>query len=187
MTTRTAKASGKAARTAKGRMNLPAWVVVTAIVAVIGIVFAYDRWRFAQLPGENHPSQGNAHIATPATQHPPYSTVPPTSGWHTGALVPWGETATVYPDQILVHNLEDGGVLVLYNPSRVTNQERAAVREFLQGLPRGLDHIVFGPYPTMDSAWALVAWTRLANMETFDFDPARRFIAAYRFKDHHLR
>ena len=184
---RNAKAARRAARGAQTRRGLPAWVVVTAILAVIGIVFAFDQWRLAQLPGDHYPSQGNIHIPSPSTPHPPYSSRPATSGWHLSALAPWGETANVYPDQLLVHNLEDGGVLVAYDPARVANPERARAREFLQALPRGLDHIVFGPYPALESPWALVAWTRLARMDEFDSALAGRFIDAYRFKDNHPR
>jgi len=48
--------------------------------------------------------------------HPPYNSVPPTSGWHVEVPADWGIYQEPLPDEILVHNLEHGGIVIHYRP-----------------------------------------------------------------------
>src|SRR5262249_59233582 len=66
-------------------------------------------------PGVSFPHQGNRHVMTLKETIPPYNSTPPTSGPHLPYIASWGIYTEPIPDQLQVHNLEDGGVLVQYN------------------------------------------------------------------------
>ena len=152
----------------------------TVVVAVIVGYFAYRAQ--ADLPGQKFPSQGNLHVPTETTPHEPYNSTPPTSGPHLPYVAPWGVHTKPIANELQVHNLEDGGVMVQYNcdcPELV---------EQLAGVVRRYDRfVVLAPYPTMKSRIALTAWTRLETLDDFDADRIERFIKAYRGIDHHPR
>ena len=73
--------------------------------------------------GQRYPDQGgNIHIDQ-GESHPPYNSTPATSGWHYSApgLAPakWGIHSDVLPDEVLVHNLEHGGVAFAGLPAAI--------------------------------------------------------------------
>jgi hypothetical protein len=111
-----------------------------------------------------------------------YNTSPPTSGPHLGSLARWGVHEVPIPNELQVHNLEDGGVMVQYNcpdgcPDLVTQLE-GVVDQYHDG-------IILAPYPGMDSRIALTAWQRIDQFEEFDAERISRFIRAHRGDDHH--
>ena len=66
-------------------------------------------------PGETLPEQPYSPHVEPGQEHLPYNSVPATSGWHYPFWASWGVHGNVIPDEVLVHNLEHGGVGVHYN------------------------------------------------------------------------
>lgn len=126
------------------------------------------------------PSQGNQHIEGPGAFHLPYNSRPPTSGPHTPYLAAWGVHTEPIPDEVQVHNLEDGGVLVQYScdcPEIVSELERL-VGEYDE-------QVILAPYPAMPHRIALTAWGRMAVLDTVDEGTIRDFIETYRGVDHH--
>ena len=80
-----------------------------------------------------------------------------------------------------MHNLEDGGVIINYRP----DLDKASVSR-LEGIARSYDSdIVMAPYPGLSDPVVLTAWTRIDRMGTVEDARIRRFIDAYRGKDHH--
>ena len=68
-------------------------------------------------PGERFPDQGRDHVRSGGGSTA-YNSVPATSGWHYGhpfAPADWGVDEEVLADEVLVHNLEHGGIGVHYN------------------------------------------------------------------------
>jgi len=63
--------------------------------------------------GERIDDQGRDHIAL-GSAHPAYNSNPPTSGWHTPQVANWGSFRTELPDELVLHNLEHGGVWISY-------------------------------------------------------------------------
>ena len=131
------------------------------------------------IPGERYPSQGNAHI--PLDQaHPPYNSTPATSGWHYAvplAPVPWGLYENPLPDEVLLHNLEHGGIGVHYDcpegcPDLVDDIVAAILSQ-----PR--TKILVSPYPAMPTRIALTAWNYLDAFDVFDEDRIVAFIEAH--------
>jgi hypothetical protein len=178
-----AKQQGKgkgARRGARGQLTLGASITGVVVVAALVGWFAYRA--AADLPGERLPDQGNLHIQTAADPHVPYNSEPPTSGPHLPYIAPWGVHTRPIPNELQVHNLEDGGVMVQYS---CTCPELV---EQLRGIVSRYDRfVVLAPYPAMKSRIALTAWTRLDRLEEFDEKRIVRFIDSYRGVDHHKR
>ncbi len=133
-------------------------------------------------PGRAIPEQGNVHLQSPGSPHPPYTSIPPTSGPHVPWLARWGMHRIPIPWEVQVHNLEDGGVIVHYRcdtpcPETVTTLERLVAEYPTQ--------VIAAPEPKLSSNFALTAWGRLATLEELDEPLVRRFIDAYRGLDHH--
>jgi hypothetical protein len=142
-------------------------------------------WWTTEPPGEFVPSLGNAHVPSPDFPHIPYNSDPPTSGPHLPYLASWGVHSQPIPKELQVHNLEDGGVVIQYNCFKA--QDCNALQQQLEKIVSDYDHVVLAPYPTMDSAIALTAWTRIRKLDHVDEKKIRRFVEAYINIDHHSR
>ncbi len=66
------------------------------------------------LPGEEYPSQGNAHVVQ-GEAHEPYNSKPGSSGPHYDGLAGWVVHEQPVPNELFIHNLEDRGVVFVYN------------------------------------------------------------------------
>ena len=166
----------------KKRRNLPVLLGVGAIVVVLVGLVVVRLAQQANLPGERFASQGNAHIRL-GDDHPPYNSDPPTSGWHTPDLAAWGTYDFIVPDERLIHNMEDGGVILWY--AFGSAEENAAHVEALQSVARGYPRIVIAPREGMPTTYALTAWQRLQRFEAIDEARMRAFIDVYHGIDHH--
>ena len=170
---------------AKGRGSRGLWLGIGGVAVAAAVVAGAIAYRAAGAqPGVSFPDLGNRHVMPLKETIPPYNSTPPTSGPHLPYVASWGIYTEPIPDQLQVHNLEDGGVLVQYNcpdgcPDLVAK---------LKGIVSGYDHqVILAPYPGMKTRISLTAWTRLDAFNDFDESRIRRFITAYRGIDHHPR
>lgn len=160
------------------------WLVrgggILALLVIGGLTY---RTLTKEYPGRTVPTLGNQHLASVATPHVPYNTRPPTSGPHLPSIARWGIHTQPIPDELQVHNLEDGGVLVQYNCTDC----QELIAKLAAIVSRYPDRVILAPYPKMETRIALTAWGRIDTFE--DVDEARivRFIEAYRGIDHHPR
>ena len=128
-------------------------------------------------PGERIGSLGNSHIS-PGETHADYNSVPATSGWHydrPDAPARWGVYDQPIPDEVLLHNLEHGGVGIHYDCPDGCDE----LVEQLKGIVSGATKVIMSPYPGMDTAIALTAWTFLETLEKFDQERIEAFILAH--------
>lgn len=176
------KKSGARGRKKRRGNNNAALIFGIAIVALIAVPIVVNAVRQASLPGERFGSQGNLHISLSA-DHVPYNSNPPTSGPHTPQLASWGAYYEVQPDERLVHNMEDGGVILWYRHGTPEENEEhvSALEEVASGFPK----TVIAPREEMPTTYALTAWTRLQRFDEVDRDGMREFIDAYHGIDHH--
>lgn len=116
------------------------------------------------------PAPNNPHIVNPTDAHPAYNSNPPTSGWHTGGNIgPWGVTTQPIPDEITVHNLEHGGVIIHYRQdldSATVDQLTTLTRQLQQQSPCVL--LIPRPTDKLDKPIAVTAWTWLMKLDSFD-------------------
>lgn len=164
------------------RSTLKAIAVVSGAVALIAVLLTWGVVNAANRPGEPVPDMGNLHIEEGTKSPVAYNSTPATSGPHYGSLAPWGVHTELIPDELMVHNLEDGGVGIWYDcpagcPELVSQLESIA-EDYHEG-------VVLGPYPGMDSRLVLTAWTRIDQFDAFDEERIVRFIKAFRGADHH--
>lgn len=156
------------------------WTGVAALLvagSVYGLV-RYSRERAANLPGVAIPDQGRQHVALGTLFQ--YNSNPPTSGPHFATPAEWGVYREEIPDQVLIHNLEHGGVWISYRPgiaSSVIERLEAIGREFGR-------KVIMAPRAANDSDIALAAWGRLDTFAESEFseERVRAFIKAWRNK-----
>lgn len=186
LTTRTRAKTSKLGQARRGRRkgsNLP-WILGLGGLALL-VLFqvGLNLYREFTAPGDRFRSQGNVHVAL-GTATPAYNSDPPTSGWHTPDLAPWGSSVTVQPDQRLVHNMEDGGVILWYRLG--SPEENEANVALLEGVVEGrYGRTVITPRADLQAPFVLTAWTRMQTFEELDVEGKRAFIAAYHGIDHH--
>src|SRR3989338_4262757 len=131
-------------------------------------------------PGEFVASLGNKHIQNITDAHDPYNSVPPTSGTHVSGKAQRGISESPIPDELQLHNLEDGGVVVQYNctpgvdpqnqatPGAEVQDECKKLIEDLSGMVKKYsDKVLMAPYPKLDTRVALTAWTRIDKFNEF--------------------
>ena len=171
---------------------LPSWRLV------IYVTFEISRYQ----PGgeEAWPTQGNTHIQQGSASPIEYNTVPPTSGPHYPGLAPWD----IYDEPVryeqVVHNMEDGGVIVYFQCEdtcpELTEQLADVVRPYIDNgrhvlmMPNDPKWTEFGSqsaHKDMGARIALTAWQRLDKFDEFDAGRIRAFIERYEGIDHHVR
>ena len=122
-------------------------------------------------------NQGRTHIG-PGEEHPAYNSVPATSGWHYDipyAPAPWRAYSEPLLDEIVVHNLEHGGIGMYYNCPDGCPELVEQLMEIRDEARR----VVLAPYPDMETRIALTAWDYIDTFEEFDEARIRSFISAH--------
>lgn len=133
----------------------------------------------ANLPGEAVPIQPAEHISPSDPLPGLYLTNPPVSGWHYSKPAEWGVYDTELSDQVLIHNLEHGGIWISYKTpdasvELVDNLKRLA-SEYKQ-------KVILTPRAANDSLIALAAWGRLDKFDYWDEARIKKFIKAFKNK-----
>jgi len=156
-------------------------VVVVAVLGGIVFLVTHAMQTNASLPGTPVPDEGRNHI--PDTQQPQYAHYPPASGPHFDTPANWGTYDQALPDGRWVHNLEHGGVVILYKcPSGCPDLVKQ-LKDFYASAPKSAKwnevKLVVTPYDHMDHQVAIVAWDWIDEMDTFDSARLLKFYNAH--------
>lgn len=129
-------------------------------------------------PIQVFPTLSQDHIA-PNQSHPPYSSNPPTSGWHWATPQDWGVYTTPQAQEQLLHDLEHGGIVIQYN-----NLSSAEVQQLTDLVNRDNHHMILAPYPGLpsDVRVALTAWDHLQTCTGVNVPAVQAFINGLRDK-----
>ena len=127
----------------------------------------------SQLPGTPEPFEGKSHIQYDGQWHPPYRTVPPTSGWHTPRLMAPGIYTGQVPEELQVHFLEHGHIMINYAP----DTPAAQIQELSVYARHHLRDVALAPYPKLTHGLALTGWQRLERLDTVDMTAVDRFVS----------
>jgi hypothetical protein len=146
---------------------------ITALACVTGSAHAQGR----QVPDE-----GQEHIPSnrAGTYKAPY---PPTSGQHWGSL--WAEWEMVdrpLPPEEFVHNLEHGGIVILYRCDAPCPQLVKDLRDLYSTFPKGKHgkvKLVVALDKKIKSPIVILAWTRIDELPKFDRERLLRFYRAH--------
>jgi hypothetical protein len=135
-----------------------------------------------QTIGEHKADIGATHVTT--GQKVNYPSLPPTSGDHwaaPAAPAPWGVKTSWLPWEVSTHNLEHGGIVILYASDLTTDQVT-----FLRGVVRqlnvaGYGKIVLEPWPDMpkESKVILTAWNWILRLPNVDQTQIVKFTRAH--------
>lgn len=117
-------------------------------------------------------------LAYPARYHATapvdYVDLPPAGGPHDRCWADWGVATALVDDDNFVHNLEHGGVALLWNCSPDCPDERAAIEAFVASHERTLAT----SYPAMPSRFAVVAWGARLTASCLDVPEIEAFYVA---------
>ena len=155
---------------------------LVAIGIIVGLVLlVQSNVALAGAPGDRIPIQGADHIARDQA-HAAYNSDPPTSGPHYVDTLDAGFYETPQLDELLVHNLEHGHIVVSYDCSRLTDCD--ATKQQLRSIFNAYNgwKVTVVPRQNKDAAVALAAWGWLDKMDSFDEARIRKFIDAWRDK-----
>lgn len=143
-------------------------------------------------------SQGNTHIKADSPSPLAYNSTPPTSGPHYSNLIAWNIYTQPQRYENLIHNLEDGGVVVYYQCADGCPAIIKELTKVVDPYLRGGRKVVVAPnnpkwtegnsqplHKDMGAKIALTAWQRLLKLDTVDSQKIRAFIDKYEGIDHH--
>jgi Protein of unknown function (DUF3105) len=133
--------------------------------------------------GQIQPDGGRTHIADGAYGGP-YSSVPATSGPHWNDPANWGIYTAAAPlaESQSIHNLEHGGIIVWYQPARLSPDEIAKLSAFVAA------HFTTTRYKFILSPWsgkdfghaiAVTAWRWLLYLDSPSTDAIAGFATAH--------
>ena len=128
--------------------------------------------------GEQLPDDGQDHVAVGTEVE--YSSIPPASGTHWGQWAEWGDQGeSTVPDEMLVHNLEHGGVVIAYNPKLVSDAERQQLSDLIPELSAINKRVILVQRSDIEQPVALTAWTYRLFLDTVDPESIRGFYDAH--------
>lgn len=127
------------------------------------------------LPVVDYPIQGRDHIAL-MQPHSPYNSNPPTSGWHYVQPADWGFYNEELPDEILVHNLEHGGIWLSYRSA----DDTALIDHLLNLSKRYRSKIIITRRSRNDIPLAVAAWGHLMKLDAYDDAVITAFINRFK-------
>ena len=134
---------------------------------------------------ELDPDDGRAHIDVNTPYSGTYSVVPATSGPHwagatTSVGIPsparWGMYTGVLPDEVLVHNLEHGGIGLHYDCETECPEIVKGLNDII---PRDPSQFIMSAYPGLPSKIAITAWRHHLYLDEVDVEEIIRFITEY--------
>lgn len=135
---------------------------------------------------QQHTDEGAVHIS--CTSPTDYLTDPPSSGNHYNCWAAYQTYAAPIPWGNLVHSLEHGAMVIVYNCPEGCADDVATIQSFIDGLPLdkdcapslGRNRIILMPDPMLDVRFAASAWTWTLRADCFDPGAFRQF-----FNDHY--
>jgi len=110
-----------------------------------------------------------------------YPSYPPTSGQHAASSTTWGLHTEPVTDEIAVHNLEHGGVVVSHN--NIPAADLSKLQALLTTYPRdqyGEVKLVIRPYDRIaPGSIVLTAWNWIDELTAYDEARVRAFMGAH--------
>ena len=88
----------------------------------------------------------------------------------------WGVYDTPLPDEVLIHNLEHGGIGLHYDCPDGCDELVQQLEDFL---PRNKSQFILSPYSGMETRLAITAWRHHLYLDEFDEERVQEFVDAY--------
>jgi hypothetical protein len=153
---------------------------ILVLVGIVGLV-VWMAMGSRESIGRSVPLEGATHVDEGSLIT--YQSVPPTSGAHYPVTAPYGVSDRPIEPGYFVHNLEHGGIVVLYNCDPACPDIVTSLRQAFVDLPRSKlfnrVKLVVTPYSAMPHKIAYLAWGRVDEEDTYDYDKLLKFYNAY--------
>ena len=184
-----------------GGVGLPDWrllliggVLVVGLL-ILGLVLVFGASANPNA-GIQEPDDGTVHVAVgtdcraapqgdPNCGTDPYSSLPATSGphWDPSGIADWGVYSTPMPETQVIHNLEHGGIVIWYDPQRLTVENIDRLAQYVEAqLGTGISgryKFILSPWGGADPLPATVvatAWRWMLPLETADTNAIGEFV-----------
>lgn len=183
------------------RRNLNRLVIAGAVTFALLIALVIYMNIRSQQPvagEEKFAAQGSFHMEDGSVSPVAYNSIPPTSGPHYSNLAAWQSYSTPQRYEVLLHNLEDGGVIVYYQCADACPETVQQLGEIVDPYRRAGRKVILTPnqpgwqvnnsqplHQDMGAPIAVVTWQRLLKLNTVDGQKIRAFIDRYEGIDHH--
>ena len=161
-------------------------ILIAAIVIAVLAVTRNNSAASASLPGQRSDDpvtqSGGLYTHIPDTQPIQYASYPPNHGDHYPTPMPWGVYDTQVQDGRFVHNLEHGGIDVLYHCPTGCADTVTQLNGLMTSLPKekfGEVKLVVTPYDKTTHLITLLAWDYEQDLDTFDADAIKAFYQAH--------
>lgn len=128
--------------------------------------------------GQRQPDDGRGHI-TEGQGGGPYSSTPATSGEHWPTPTNWGIYTNSLPEELILHNLEHGGLVIWYQPADIGTEDLAALQAWVQSQVQSERYkVLLSPWDGADfeHAIAVTSWNWLLYLDETDTDQLRQFL-----------
>jgi hypothetical protein len=134
--------------------------------------------------GQRQVDDGRSHIQE-GIAGGPYHSIPATSGPHWSSADspgPWGIYPTAQPQERMLHNMEHGGIIIWYEPSRLDKAGVDALKSWVQQqITSSQFKVILTPWsgPDFGHPVAVTAWNWLLYLDTANTDSIRAFLDAH--------
>ncbi len=120
------------------------------------------------------PATGSAHVSG-TVAYPDY---PPSSGDHNACWAPWGVHVDTVATENWVHNLEHGGVVLLYDAAAIHPGDLATLTTWVESLAVGRAVLTAASAP-LDGLGAAVSWEHRLVLGCVDTGALAAFFDAH--------
>ena len=170
---------GKGRGAAKDNSRTLMIAVAVAIIVVVGAVAWFARGERSDqsvLEGRvlAFASEGSIHVRYGERVN--YRSNPPHSGPHYDTPANPAFYRSQIPDEVVVHNLEHGHVVLYYMPGSLTQEDEDYVAALARTYTATWAAFLAVPRAEMDHPFVLAAWRHLMPLETLDRTLVEAFI-----------
>ncbi|MSQ28768.1 MAG: DUF3105 domain-containing protein [Dehalococcoidia bacterium] len=176
---RVAEDSGR--RRQRNRRLRTGGIIGVAVALLVGVLSFAVLEATAPMPGDTLPDEGRSHVELGSAIT--YSTNPPASGPHYPVTARWSFNDSPLQPGFWVHNLEHGGITILYRCPADCTELKQQLKGLMESLPKsaryGYVKLVIAPDDTLPGAIAAMAWNHRIMLDKFDSGTLTRFYQAY--------
>jgi Protein of unknown function (DUF3105) len=115
------------------------------------------------------------HLLSETTPHIKYNSIPPTSGPHVGWSIPTGIYNQEISNELQVHCLEHGHIIIQYK-SDVSSDLKKYLERFAKLHPRD---VILAPSSRVRPAFVVTSWGRLQEFDKEDTAGVELFIKVF--------
>jgi len=154
--------SSNTKRTSQDGFKVSSFLFLLCGIVIITLPITLNPYKLRRTLSIPEPNQGNEHLSSHEDYALSFPSKPSTSGPHLSEMLPWGIYDQELSDEALLHNKEDGGVVLWYQQgSPAQNEQRV---ETLTALARLFPNTIIVPRENLESTYMLTAWRQRLSL-----------------------